>query len=179
MKDWNLVVNVGEHGYSKAKHLLAELGAVSKTDFYNVLVMRVDDPMAVLDTLSSRARQDPGFDHLITRVLPVTACFDFQTPEEFENKARDAVQQWLDALAGASFHVRMHRRGFKGRLASPEEERFLDHYLMEQLAARATPARISFDDPDVIIAVDTVNQRAGLSLWRRADLEHYPLLKLD
>jgi tRNA(Ser,Leu) C12 N-acetylase TAN1 len=179
MKDWNLVISVGEHGYSKAKHLLAELGAVSKTDYYNVLVMRVDDPLAVLTLLSQRVREEPGLDHVITRALPVSTTFEFQSPGEFEDKARRAVTQWLTELAGASFHVRMHRRGFKGRLGSQEEEQFLDHHLIEALAAAGSPGRIDFDDPDIIIAVDTVNQRAGLSLWRREDLERYPLLKLD
>jgi tRNA(Ser,Leu) C12 N-acetylase TAN1 len=179
MKDWNLVVSVGKHGYSKAKHLLAELGAVSKTDYYNVLVMRVADPVAVLDHLSARARREAELDHLITRVLPVSAAFDFQTPEEFEAKARAALAPWLTALGGRSFHVRMHRRGFKGRIGSQDEEQFLDHYLLEELAEAGTPGRISFDDPDLVIAIDTINQRAGLSLWRREDLKRYPLLKLD
>ena len=85
----------------------------------------------------------------------------------------------MPELAQKSFHVRMHRRGFKGRLSSPEEERFLDDLLLTALEEVGTPGRISFDDPDATIAIETVGQRAGLSFWRRSDLERYPFLRID
>lgn len=103
----------------------------------------------------------------------------FQSPEEFEAKAREAVGSWLTRLAGKSFHVRLHRRGFKRRLSSQEEERSLDTFLLQSLEQRGTPGRITFDDPDAIIAVETVGQRAGFSLWTREDMQRYPFLKLD
>jgi len=59
----------------------------------------------------------------------------------------------------------MHRRGFRGRLSSQHEERFVDHFLMERLSEQGQEARIAFDDPDVIIALDSVGQRTGISLW--------------
>ena len=42
-----------------------------------------------------------------------------------------------------------------------------------------TPGRISFEDPDAIIAIETIGQRAGMSFWRRADLQRYPFLRVD
>jgi tRNA(Ser,Leu) C12 N-acetylase TAN1 len=38
---------------------------------------------------------------------------------------------------------------------------------------------ITFEDPDAILALETVGTRAGLSLWTREDLQRYPLLHLD
>jgi hypothetical protein len=73
----------------------------------------------------------------------------------------------------------MHRRGFKGRLSSPDEERFLDEVLLVALDEAGVPGRISFEAPDAIIAIETVGKRAGMSFWRRADLENYPFLGLD
>ncbi len=70
----------------------------------------------------------------------------------------------------------MHRRGFKGTLHSHREEQLLGGYLMDELEARAMPATIRFEDPDAVIAVDTVDQRAGMSLWTREQLRRFPFL---
>jgi tRNA(Ser,Leu) C12 N-acetylase TAN1 len=40
-------------------------------------------------------------------------------------------------------------------------------------------SRIDFDDPDYIIDIETVGQRAGMSLWSREHRLRYALLKLD
>jgi len=179
MKDWNVVVSVAEHGYKPARKALAEFGNVAKTDFYNVLVMQVEDPRQLLADWSRQAAQDPELGTLLSRMMPVSQTFTFQSAEEFEAKAKEAVLSWIPALAGKGFHVRMHRRGFKGRLTSQGEEQFLDGWLLEKLDDAGTPGRISFEDPDAILAVETVNQRAGLSFWTREALQRYPLLKLD
>jgi tRNA(Ser,Leu) C12 N-acetylase TAN1 len=42
-----------------------------------------------------------------------------------------------------------------------------------------TPARVTFEDPDFIVAVETVGQRAGMSLWSREELQRYPFVRLD
>ncbi|HXE96756.1 MAG TPA: THUMP domain-containing protein, partial [Dongiaceae bacterium] len=77
------------------------------------------------------------------------------------------------------FHVRMHRRGFKGKLSSAEEERFLDEILLQRLEDAGTPGKVAFDDPDVIIALETIGQQAGLSLFGRDELKRYSLLHVD
>jgi hypothetical protein len=46
--------------------------------------------------------------------MPVTRTFDIETPAEFEGKAREAAPTFVPDLAGNAFHVRFHRRGFKG-----------------------------------------------------------------
>ena len=60
--------------------------------------------------------------------------------EEFENKARAVAGTLLPKVANKTFHVRIHRRGFKGRLSTIEEEKFLDTYneeiFWEELANR-------------------------------------------
>jgi len=177
--DWNVVVSVAEHRYKQARELLQRYGAVAKTEFYNVLVMRVDDGPRLLELLNTRVEQDPEIGDLISRVAPVSRTFVFQTPEEFEIKAKEAALPWVPELGGRSFHVRMHRRGFKGRLSSQDEERFLDACLLDHLEQMGDPGRISFEDPDAILALETISQRAGLSLWTREELKRYPLLKLD
>jgi tRNA(Ser,Leu) C12 N-acetylase TAN1 len=177
--DWNVLVTTREGGFNRAYRLLREFGPVERTGFLNVLVLRVADPSTILGLLTERSSQEPDLAAVLGRVLPVTRTFTFQSPEEFEARARDAALAWVPDLAGKTFHVRLHRRGFKGRMASPEEERFLDGVLLEALQNAGTSGRITFDDPDAILAVETLGNQAGLSLWTREELRRYPLLRLD
>lgn len=179
MEPWNVVVSVHEKHYQEALALLRTLGRVHRTDFYNVLVVRVDDVDRALDTLSQRLQQEPQVKAWLSRIVPVTTTFVFQSPPEFERQASQAVRQWAPLLAGKSFHIRMHRRGFKGRLSSQDEERFLDRVIIDALAQDGKSAHIDFESPDAIIAVETVGQQAGLSFWTRQQLEAYPFLRLD
>lgn len=179
MEDWNVVVTANENGFKQVCDLLAPFGRVTATSYFNVITLRVDDAVAFLDELERRLADAPETRACIARVMPVTYTFGFQSPEEFEAKAVAAIEPWLDRFAGRRFHVRLHRRGFKGRMTSPVEERFLDHYIIGRLQERGADAEVSFDNPDLILAVETVDQRAGLSLWERDDLRRHPLLKLN
>ena len=102
-----------------------------------------------------------------------------QHAREFERKACEALGDWIRRLGDHSYHVRMHRRGFKDRLGSQAEEQFLDHWLMEQVQTAGSSALITFEDPDDIIAVETVGQRAGASIWDRHGRARYAFLGLD
>jgi hypothetical protein len=92
---------------------------------------------------------------------------------------KETVSEWVPQLEGKGFHVRMHRRGFKGRLSILEEEKMLDKFLLELTKVGGNPGHITFDEPDVIIAVETVAYRAGLSLWIREDLQRYPFVRVE
>ncbi len=179
MYEWNAVITVSERGYRQAIELLEEFGSVHRTEFFNVLVMQADDIEFLMETLRERILKNPEIRSFLARLVPLNRTFNFQTPEEFEIKAKELVLFWVPQLAGKSFHVRMHRRGFKGRLSSPEEERFLDEVLLKSLEKAGTPGMITFDDPDAILVVETLGQRAGFSLWTRNDMYQYPFLRLD
>jgi tRNA(Ser,Leu) C12 N-acetylase TAN1 len=179
MQEWNAVISVAEHGFGQAVKELSDFGSVKKTDFYNVLVMYTAEPARMLETLRQRSTQDAEALSYLSRLIPVTKTFIFQSHEDFQDKAREAVLGWVAQLAGKAFHVRMHRRGFKGRLASVEEEQFLDAAILEALEKAGAPGRITFEDPEAVIAVETVGHWAGLSLWSREDLKKYPFIRLD
>jgi tRNA(Ser,Leu) C12 N-acetylase TAN1 len=177
--DWNVVVTAKPDGLSRARALLETLAPVGRTEFFNVLVMRVEDARAFAEQARDLALKDDRFMASVARLAPADRTFDYQTPAEFEAEASEAVRAFAPALAGLSFHVRVHRRGFKGRLSSIEEERLLSGLLLQALEGAGTPGRVSFNDPDAIVAIDTVGQRAGVSLWTRQDLKHLPFLHLD
>ncbi len=179
MKEWNVVVTVHEGGFSRARRLLEQFGQVEKTGFFNILVMRAAEPDRLLESLEELAHRDSAALSALARVMPVTYVFTFQSPDEFETKAREMVRPWIPQLAGKSFHVRVHRRGFKGRLSSMDEERFLDRYLLEELERNGTPGRITFDHREAVIALETIGSQAGLSFWTGEEIASHPLLHLD
>ena len=179
MFDWNVVVSVHEEGYKRARQILAPFGRVRRTDYYNVLVLAVDDLGNFMDRLKTLAENVPDVLEVLSRVAPAQEAFTFQNAAEFEAKAREIALAWAPRLAGKSFYVRLYRRGFKGRIKSPEEERFLDESLLGALEAAGAPGRISFEDPDAVIDVETVGNQCGMALWTRADLEAYPFLKVS
>ncbi|MEJ2684997.1 MAG: hypothetical protein P8Z71_11455 [Candidatus Sulfobium sp.] len=179
MKAANAVVNLNARGLKQAIRVMGAFGPIRKTGFFNVLLMEAKDVPGMLEDLKEMMTRDPASLSFLARIVPVSHAFTFQTPEEFEGKAREIALGWVDGLAGRSFHVRMRRRGFKGKMSGLDEEHFLDRLLLEALEERGTPGRITFENPDAIIAVETVGPWAGLSLWMREDLERYPFVKLD
>lgn len=179
MTKWNIVITIQEHFFQQAWQCLKPFGLLAKTDFYNVLVMQTVDTQQTLQQLQKKLTADAVLQTAISRVMPVTHGFTFQSAEQFETQARAVVETLLPKVANKTFHVRMHRRGFKGRLSTIEEEKFLDTFILDQLKQSGSPCKINFDNPDVIIAVETVAQQAGISIWSREDIERYPILKLD
>jgi tRNA(Ser,Leu) C12 N-acetylase TAN1 len=178
--EWNVIVSVQELGYKTGRMLLQEYGKIHSTDYFNVLAMQVDDIDEFLEQMHALYMMKVPALKVIGRISPVTQRFSYQTPDEFEVKARAVVSEWLEELAGRRFYVRMHRRGFKGRLSSYEEERFLDGYILEQLASRGmAAAQVDFETAERVIAVETLGQQAGMSLWTAEQLQRYPFLKLD
>ena len=179
LDDWNVVVTLPEQTFREARRMLNRWGRVARTDFHNVLVMRVTDPKAFLADFAATVAETPGLLNLVSHVVPAQRAFSFDSSEEFEREAREIALRWLPDLAGSSFYVRLHRRGFKGIIATQPEERFLDEALLTALATAGTPGRISFDDADRVIQIETVDGRAGMSLWTREDLRRFPFLGVD
>jgi tRNA(Ser,Leu) C12 N-acetylase TAN1 len=179
MEDWNVVVTVREHGYRQALEFLQVFGAVAGTEYYNVLTLRVADLGSFPASLQDALTRQPALRNALARIIPVEWTFLFQDPAEFERKACEALGGWIGRLGGHSFHVRMHRRGFKDRLGSQTQEQWLDHWLVEQVQTTGSSAHVTFEDPDFIIAVETVGQRGGASIWDRSDRAHYAFLGLD
>ena len=179
MQEWNVVINLNERGIRQAYRKLAIFGPIRKTGFFNVLLMKVNDLQGMVETMRRWVQEDPQSLSFLSRLIPAKRTFVFQSSEEFEARAKEAVLQWAPTLAGKGFHVRMRRRGFKGKLSSLDEEHFLDGLLLEATEKTGAPGHITFDNPDVIISVETIGPWAGLSVWGREDLQRYPFIRLD
>ncbi|HXY54215.1 MAG TPA: THUMP domain-containing protein [Nitrospirota bacterium] len=179
MQEWNAVISVHEHGFRQAINVFGDFGEVKRTDFFNVLLLRARDVNQMLETLRERTLKNPSTLSFLARLIPITHTFTFDSADEFELKAGEILITWTQHLAGKSFYVRIRRRGFKGKISSPGEERLLDVVLLEALKKAGAPGRISFQDPDAIIAIETIGTWAGLTLVMREDLKRYPFIRLD
>lgn len=177
--DWNVVVTTEPEGFDEAATLLTPLGLVRRTRYYNVLVMEVDDVGSFLEALDRRSEEEARLEEVISRVLPATRTFGFDSPEEFRERTSRAAADLAPRLAGRSFHVRMHRRGHQGELSTQDEEERIATAVFDALERDGRTAEVTFDDPDAVLDVETVGDRAGMSLWTREDLARHPLLQVD
>jgi hypothetical protein len=55
----------------------------------------------------------------------------------------------------------------------------LNDVIIEATAKAGLPGSISFTDPDAVIVIDTVDDRAGLAIWTREDIARHRLLRQD
>ncbi len=176
---WNVIVTLPEATAPQARRVLRHWGWLHRTGYFHVLVMAVADPDRFLQEFGEAVAATPGILNFIAHVFAAQVAFDFANVTEFEAKARETALAWAPVLAGKRFHVRLHRRGLKGALSTPDEERFLDDALLQALDAGGTPGHIGFDDADFVIRVETIDHRAGMSLRSRDDLARYPFLAAD
>lgn len=177
MKDWNVVITVFQDGFRRALRALGDLGAIERSPYHNVLVMKVDEPTALLAAIEARTEESTAIYDAISRVAPATCSFDFQSEQDFLERTRSILTEWSPRLAGRSFHVRLHRRGTKHDLGTQETEHLLNDAVLATTMKGGIAGKISFTDPDAVFAIDTIDDRAGLALWTREDLVRYHVLR--
>lgn len=176
--EWNAVAIPAERCFGEARRFLQAFGAVQRTNYLNVLALKTADPARTfLEALAAELEQDPGRQEILARIAPCEDTFDFQDPAGFDLRAREVGLKHVDRLLGRSFHVRIHRRGFKKDFDRLVRERTLGEALLGATAERQGQARISYEDPDAVVAIEMIDGRAGLSVWSREDLQRFPLLR--
>jgi putative phosphoribosyl transferase len=177
--DWNVVVTAYKEGGRQALRALRKLGPAARSRHYNVFLATAKDPVALLDDLETRSRTEPVLIDVISRIAPAQVAFDYGGEEEFERQVVRQAASWLPRLADKSFHVRLHRRGGGLTAKSQAEEARLGELLLAEIAKAGAKSRIAFDDPDMILAIDAIDGRAGMGLWSRQDLSSHRFLRPD
>src|SRR3989337_358654 len=137
--DWNVIVTLAEPTFRIARKLLARWGPLRRTEYHNVAVMAVSDTAAFLQEFAAAVEESPGILNAMSHIVPFEHVFTFKNASEFDEKLREIAISYAPQLADKSFHVRLRRRGLKGIISTPEEERFLDDVLLEALAAAGPP----------------------------------------
>lgn len=176
--EWNAVAIPATQCFGLGWRFLEAFGAVQKSNYLNVLVMKLaDPPRAFLDAVEREMVANPDARELVARLAPAETTFGFQDVVDFDLRAREVAMKRVAELEGKTFHVRIHRRGFKKDFERLQRERKLGEALLDDTIARNVRSKISYEDPDIVVAIETVDQRAGLTLWTREDLAKYPLVR--
>jgi tRNA(Ser,Leu) C12 N-acetylase TAN1 len=123
----------------------------------------------LLEAIERKTEENTALYDAISRIAPAMRTVEFHSMEEFSERLKPVLLEWLPRLTGSSLHVRLHRRGDRHDLPTPDAERSFDDFLLAATGAAGAPCKISFTDPDAVIAIDTVDDRAGVALWSPAD----------
>lgn len=176
--DWNVVVTV-RPGFGHEHALLgalARFGQFRGTSFRDVCVGRVDDVDAFLDAVRDATAEGRPWTGLLARVVPAETVLTF-APEALAALLAEAVEPLVERMTDGSFCVRLERRGLAGKVASTEVERALADRVYDLAAARGVRLRTDLEDPDFLIAAETLGEQCGLALLPRAMRERWPFVQ--
>jgi tRNA(Ser,Leu) C12 N-acetylase TAN1 len=177
MKDWNILVTTSSGEERDLLPALRRLGEFTRSEFKGILIGRVEDTSQFLQAVQLAGEAGAAWRRHLLRVLPVERMFSF-TPQTLEEQLREAVIPFVQRMMSGTFHVRLERRGYKGKIVSPEVEQRLGDYVMEVAKQQNKILSVSFHDSDYVIAVETVGNQCGVTLITRRLQEQYPFVKI-
>jgi tRNA(Ser,Leu) C12 N-acetylase TAN1 len=177
MRQWNVLATSLEGRRPALLVVLRRLGAFWGAGYRNVLVGRVDDRDAFLEAVRERLPTDPLLEGSLTKIVPVEQVTQFEAAGLCETVV-SALAPTTARLAGKTFYVRLERRGFKGVVHTPTVERAVGQALLEAAAGHGAAGRVSFQDPDVIVAVETTGSAVGVGLLTRELRTRFPFVRV-
>jgi tRNA(Ser,Leu) C12 N-acetylase TAN1 len=177
MKDWNVVLTSQMGQERRLMQEIAEYGEFQFTGFRAVIIGKVADTGEFLETLRQAWEAKPFLSHILSTAIPVQKVFPFTLENLMERLQQEALA-FLPQIDEKPFYVRVKRRGHKGEVSSLEVEQSLDHFLLNELAARGQQGRIDFHEPEVILFVELLHNQAGLTLITKEMKQRYPFIKV-
>ena len=177
MQEWNILATAFWGRGKDALRLLTPHGEFKGSGFKDVLQGYVEDVHLLLDKLELMRQENPDKITSLSQIIALERTFTFNLPD-FMDKLKETVLPYVEKVEGKKFYVRVKRRGHKGEMSSLEIEKEISSFIFEKLEEAGKPAQVSFSDPDVIIIVETIANRAGVALVTREMREKYPLIKV-
>lgn len=175
---WNVVVTARSGQQRRLRRRVAHLLRLRRSAYPNVLTGLHEDPPAFLASLDTLLAEKPRLRTSISRLMTVEKTFSVDAPG-FPRQLAVEIEPFLPRIAGRSFHVRLERRGHKGRIHSKDCEVSLGGHIYDRSASQGFRPVVTFDDPDVIVVVEIIDDRAGIRLLTREDRTRFPLLRTD
>jgi tRNA(Ser,Leu) C12 N-acetylase TAN1 len=177
MKDWNLIVTTPPGQERDLLPALNRLGEFARSEFKGILTGRVEGVGRFLEEIHRADEEHGGWRQHLLRVLPVERTFSF-TPQSFEEQLREAVTPFVQRMSNGTFHVRLERRGHKGKIVSPEVEQRLGDYVMNLARQQGKTLHVSFQNSDYVVVAETVGNRCSVALVTRELRTRYPFVKI-
>jgi tRNA(Ser,Leu) C12 N-acetylase TAN1 len=110
--------------------------------------------------------------------VPIDKAFKFGVAD-FREKLKEAMTSCAETLEnGCTFFIRVKRRGHKGELSSLEIEKDISAFIIDGMEKTGKQAQVNFEDPDKLIIVETIGDRAGVGLITRTMKEKYPFIRV-
>jgi tRNA(Ser,Leu) C12 N-acetylase TAN1 len=179
MWEFNVLVTLAHEGrYGHLLHELSDYGDFHKTAFHGVILGRVEDIGTFLETVREQREEKLIAFQDLGRVVPLETVFTFEL-DDFLARLCEALRPWLDKLANCRFYVRLERRGLKGQIVSPDIEQALDAYVLDELVDLGHVGEIDFENPDAVVAIETIGDRCGVGLITRELSERYEFVRVD
>jgi tRNA(Ser,Leu) C12 N-acetylase TAN1 len=175
--EWNVLATALEGRRDALLLSLRKLGRFRPGGYRNVVTGFVPDQREFFERVREALASDGLLPTALAKVVPIeaTTLIDADTAVD---RLATAAEPFLDRLAGGSVFVRIERRGLKGRLHSPTVEREVGDRVWQALVARGHTPRVDFADPDAVLLIETVGDRAGLTVIGRALRAEYPFVKV-
>jgi tRNA(Ser,Leu) C12 N-acetylase TAN1 len=177
VKEWNVLVTTPPGEERELLPALNRLGIFVRSEFKGILRGWVENGEQFLEAILHARNERAGWLQYLIRVLPVERTFPF-TVETFEEQVWTNVTPLVQRMTSGTFHVRLERRGYKGKIISPEVEQRLGEYVIEIAKQQGKTLRVSFHDSDYVVVVETVGNRGGVALITRDLSARYPFVKI-
>ena len=174
--DWNLVVTARSGRRNDLVHALRPIVKLRRAGFPDVSVGCAADVDDCLTAIAARADRTLATE-VLARVVPVSRTF-LVDADGLETQLLAETAACVDALVGQSFHVRLERRGQRSVARSDVLERRLGTALVDALRTRGGEPRVTFDDPDVIVAIELIGPVCGIGIVDRARRRRFPFVRV-
>ncbi len=177
MEKWNVLVTAQKRQERYLLRLLKNFGEFKGSGYRDVVIGNVADTFAFLDALEVIRRETPEKLRSLGQIVPLEENFKFDVAD-FMEKAKEAICPYITQVENCKFFVRVVRRGHKGEISGMETEKELDGFILATLEDNEKRATVSIEEFEKMIVIETIENRAGVSLITREMKEKYPLVKV-
>lgn len=177
MMEWNILATAFRRQGRYLLRLLNKYGEFRGSGYRDVVIGRVEDVSAFLETLENLRRENPGKLSPLSQIVPLERTFQFDL-SDFEDKLKEAISPYVEQVENSKFFVRVKRRGHKGEISSLDVEKEMDTFILETLTKAGKQAQINIEEANKIIIVETIENCAGVGLITREMKEKYPFIKV-
>ena len=175
--DWNVVVLTGTGLVMKAIAALSRLPGFTNlrpSPHGGVAIgnLAADTGGDAIDALARAHVGNPDAFRHVQRIVPIERVVSFERDDVTEALC-EAMAGEGRRISGKRFYVRCRLRGMEARLEARAVERAIGAYLLD-LAGGA--AKVAFDDPDVVVALEVVGRTVGYAVHDRRAIDS-PLVR--